>query len=230
VSTPRIVRLDDGGVRFENLAPWFIHVLLELPGMLVRGQGDAVDARLYPDPSEDEEQKAEWARLVHPELYALFASAREIVTSDLTQIGPEDPTVPFGPWHLPVPAGHVDAWIAAFNQARLTLGARHSVGEEDMRAFEELPQRIGDDGLIVDEGAREGETALEAQARRREEETRRSAIARIHLLAWLQGMLIDVQWPEPEGFEDPNATYGDPDDPEEPDDPAEPGPAGAPDG
>jgi len=199
-----VVRLDDGGVRLENLAPWFIHVLLELPGMLVPGQGDAVDARLYPEHGDDEERREEWKRLVHPELRALFASAREIVTGDLVALGPEDPEVPFGAWQVAIPAGHIDAWIAALNQARLTLATRTGIEDEDMRDFERLQDRLDEDELPGRGGRREGETSAEALERMRDEEKKHSAIARIHLLAWLQGLLIDEQWPEPEGFLDPN--------------------------
>jgi len=136
VIDPTVARRPDGALVLEPLAPWYVAVLAELPALLHPDQPEAVKRRLYPDPSDDEEQKAEWKRLVAPELFALIASAREIVERDLGRIAP----AAAGTWRLEIPAGHLAAWIGALHAARLTLGERHGLGEREMSgAVDELP-------------------------------------------------------------------------------------------
>ena len=125
MSRPSLSRGEDGECVLESLHPFFVSILLELPQLLDPEQPDAVRERLYPQPSEDPETREEWSRLVHPELFALVASAREVVGRDLSS------------WSLRIPADHVNAWISALNTARLTLGAAHGVTEEDMQRQEE---------------------------------------------------------------------------------------------
>ena len=86
---PRMTRMSDGGLRMTELAPWFVGVLLELPELLDSDQPEAVSQRLYPDPSDDDEQKRDWDKYVRPELFALIASAREIVIRDIGGMGPD---------------------------------------------------------------------------------------------------------------------------------------------
>ena len=77
----------------------------------------------------------EWKEHVLPELRTLFASAVEIVRSDLV-----------GSWLSPgsdaavrVPVAHIEPWLIALNQARLALAARHGLTEATMN------QRPSDD-------------------------------------------------------------------------------------
>jgi len=181
VNGPRAVPLDDGSLRLENLAPWFLAVLLEVPALLKPDQGEAVDRRLFPEPTTEPGMRDEWDRLVRPELYALFASAREIVSKDLAGILPENDQLPFGPWQVTIPAGHVDAWLSALNAARLTLGEVHGVTEADMTEEE-------DDGIAAD--ASEDEESGEITW-----SEKRIALTKIHLLGWVQHALIDTHWP-----------------------------------
>ena len=117
----------DAGVAFVNLAPPFVMMLLELPELLAPEQPDEVKRRLYPAPSDDAAHQEEWERLVHPELFSLVASARDIVRRDLAGLRPEGT----GAWRVEIPREHVAAWISALNTARLTLGATHGVEEEE---------------------------------------------------------------------------------------------------
>jgi hypothetical protein len=177
---PRMVRMSDGGIRMTELAPWFVGVLLELPELLDSDQPEAVSRRLYPDPSNDDEQKRDWEKFVRPELFALVASAREIVMRDIGGMGPEEEPAGLVLWSLAIPADHIQAWISALNVARLTLSEKYGIDEDDMLDHDEP----------ID---------LESE----EWNEKHFALARIHLLGYLQQMLIEEESPPPEGFEGP---------------------------
>ncbi|MHC4162744.1 MAG: DUF2017 family protein [Planctomycetota bacterium] len=174
---PRLERQPDGGIAIEDLTPPFVFILLELPGLLGPDQPDEVKRRLFPDPAEEDEIRKDWARLVHPELYALLASAREIVRKDLGKLLPSG-----GTCRLEIPAPHVNAWISALNAARLALGAIQGIeDEDDLHPFDD-PEEDDDD--------REEVVELDA---------RRLAVAKIHLLGELQALLVLEQDPEAGG-------------------------------
>ncbi len=177
MSTPSLSPTDDGGLVFQNLAPWFVSVLLELPELFDEDQPDEVKERLYPEPSGDPEHSDEWKKYVHPELFALIASARAIVMKDLASLSPVDEDALLGTWQVTIPKEHVNAWISALNTARVTLGAANDVDEEDM--VEEHPDQESWD-------------------------ERRLAVAKIHLLGWLQQMIIEHKHPPMTGFQVPD--------------------------
>ena len=167
MNPPRLRRRPDGSFVFDQLTPAFLHVLHELPDLLGRDQPDAVRQRLYPPPTDDEEQNKEWERLVHPELFALLASSREIILKDLATLGTSEPDddTPLGIWRFVIPAAHVPGWLSALNAGRLALGALYELEEGDMHdefAFQEWSDK-------------------------------QLAIAKVHLLGWLQQMLIEEQ-------------------------------------
>jgi len=175
---PRLMQEADGSVVLDNLAPAFVFMLLEVPQLLGPDAPDEVKRRLFPDPSDDDGVRADWDRLVRPELYALIASTREIVTRDLRGLAPAaPPDVPdrdVAMWRLPIPAAHVKAWISALNAARLALGAMHGIETEaDLHADFDA-----EDPAPLDE--------------------RRLAIVRINVLAELQAMLIFCETGGPE--------------------------------
>lgn len=180
---PRLERYADGRLAFEDLAPPFLILILEVPQLLdVDGQPEAARARLFPEPGDDPRMREEWRRLVHPELFALLASARAIVLRDLRGLRPSPSELGMGTWRLEIPPEHVNAWISALNAARLTLGAIHGIeSEEDLRVGEEGPED-------------EGDPADPPEAERR------LAVTKIHLLGELQAMLILDQCPPPPGF------------------------------
>ena len=176
---PRLERQPDGGIAIEDLTPPFVFILLELPGLLGPDQPDEVKRRLFPDPSEDDEIRKDWARLVHPELYALLASAREIVLKDLGKLLPSGATC-----RLEIPAPHVNAWISALNAARLALAAIHGIeDEDDLHPFDD-PEEEDDD--------EDRDEVVELDARR-------LAVVKIHLLGELQVLLVLEQDPEAGG-------------------------------
>ena len=70
---------------------------------------------------------------MEPELHQNFQSALDVVRGDLADLpeGDPEPTARFTfRW------SHLESWIHALNQARLALGARHEVTDEDM---EDIP-------------------------------------------------------------------------------------------
>ena len=173
---PRLERLEDG-VAFDDLAPAFIMLLMELPELLGPDQPDPVKRRLFPDAAGNEETKDEWRRLVHPELFALLASARGIVTKDLAGLKPSGADPDLGTWRLEIPAAHVTGWISALNAGRLALGAVHEIENAD------------DMHPAFDVGDPDGELELDAL---------HVAVVKIHLLGELQAMLIMDHHPSPE--------------------------------
>ena len=150
---------DDRDIVFP-LQPWLVPPLRELPGLLVAEQPQAVEERLFPDPTDDRRANADWQRMVVPELRALLVSARELVEQDLQSLAPTDATRRH--WQLVIPMAHLRAWIAALNAARLTLGVRYQIEDEDLE--------------------RESESI---------EDERDEAIWRVHFYGSMQAALID---------------------------------------
>lgn len=171
---PRVTRQEDGSVAIDGLFPLHVAALVEVPDLIEKPEG-AVKNRLFPEPSDDDDQRADWERLVRPELFALLASAREILLRDLQGLGPAKPLGGVPRWNVTVPAQHVHAWISALNAARLALGAEHGVeSEEDLH-----PDLEEKDGKIeVDE--------------------RTLAVIKISALADIQALLILDGLPEGE--------------------------------
>jgi Domain of unknown function (DUF2017) len=171
---PRVTRRDDGSASIEGLFPLHVAALVEVPDLIDKPEG-AVRDRLFPEPSDDDDQRADWERLVRPDLFALLASAREILLRDLKGLGPAQPLGGVPRWNVTVPAQHVNAWISALNAARLALGAEHGVeSEEDLH-----PDLEEKDGKIeVDE--------------------RTLAVIKISALADIQALLILEGLPEGE--------------------------------
>jgi hypothetical protein len=92
-------------------------------------------ARLYSSPTAGSESciEEDWKNYVEPELRQLFQSAMEVVREDLAKFRPPSKNEAHT---LLIPVAHLQSWINALNQARVALGALHSVTEEDM---ERLP-------------------------------------------------------------------------------------------
>ena len=174
---PRLTRNADGSVIVHDLAPAFVHVLRELPSLLDPNQPDAVKARLFPLPTDDDEANEDWERLVHPDLFALLASARAIVIKDLASLGPADQDAMFADWELTIPARHVEAWLSALNAGRLTLGTLHDLDEAAMNE-DEPPAEWTE---------------------------RQTAVAKVFVLGWIQQLILEDVSPTPEQPEEDDA-------------------------
>ena len=124
--------LEISGIGFvESALLWRLAAAADPHGSAAAEQRLASSLTGGTDPELDEE----WKEHVLPELRTLFASAVEIVRSDLV-----------GSWISPgsdaavrVPVAHLEPWLIALNQARLALAARHGLTEET------LNQRPSDD-------------------------------------------------------------------------------------
>ena len=125
---PFWTRDDDGNLVLRFLPRHFDELLLEIPDLLAEDPPDAVRERLFPTLSDDEETNREWVKLVHPELYSLLASAREIVSRDLESLRRPGSLSR----SLEIPQPHRHAWISALNAARLALAAANGIEEDDM--------------------------------------------------------------------------------------------------
>lgn len=123
----------DGGVVMAGVPDWMLGALREVPELLDPGIPEKVRSRLYPAPSDDAEQQGEWRRMVEPELFALVASARDIMENDLDGCSGPDAE---GAYQVTIPAEHVNGWISALNTARLHLGALHDVTAQDLDSEE----------------------------------------------------------------------------------------------
>ena len=117
--------LEISGIGFvESALLWRLAAAADPHGSAAAEQRLASSLTGGTDPDLDEE----WKEHVLPELRTLFASAVEIVRSDLV-----------GSWLSPgtdaavrVPVAHIEPWLIALNQARLALAARHDLTEETM--------------------------------------------------------------------------------------------------
>jgi len=163
---PRVRRRHDGDVQLSGLPPWMVGVLQEIEVLLAPDQPGSVRQRLFPDVSADPDEAEEWRRLTHPELFALLASARDVLVRDLQRLeergdGSEQEAAAA---RLLIPSSHVNAWLHALGAARLTLAELHEIEEEDLHEEE----------LVV----RDDQTA---------------AVARIHVLGWLQQLLVECE-------------------------------------
>jgi hypothetical protein len=126
---------EDGDVVFGELDDFWTELLRRLPETAAV-QDEPARRRLFGGPTggADPDADAEWQEVVEPELRELFQSHIEIVERDLQNIREVD-----GERCLRVPAEHLRAWVHTLNQARLAVGARNGITEDDMegrRAFD----------------------------------------------------------------------------------------------
>lgn len=124
----RFRRTFSGSWELRDIHPLFASLLAELPKAASRHR--KAQARLYPDPTGgtgDAQLQRDWKEHVRPELESLFASSREVVARDLSSLGRNGQGT-----HLVIPAGHIDAWLNALNQARLVIVEENGFGEDDL--------------------------------------------------------------------------------------------------
>ncbi len=121
----QIVRTKDGTFIISGLEPPLGEIFAAIPEAADPGDSAAARRRLYPAPSLEREICEEWREYVEPGLRDWFQSAVEIVQSDLRPLQEGGETLTIEP-------EHVDAWLNALNQARLSLAARFAVADPDM--------------------------------------------------------------------------------------------------
>ena len=129
----RVQPVDEKHLRISGINPIVLDCLHAVPEILEQRDSPAVRARLFPNPTpSDEKANADWQRLISHELRHLFASAGETVARDLTALSPNPCGAQLS--ELTFSAEHTKAWMSALNEARLILGERFHVIEEDMNA------------------------------------------------------------------------------------------------
>lgn len=148
MSRIRLLRTPSGGFVVERWPVWAARLLEHLAVLAAPDPvAPEVKDRLYPAVGDDEKRRAEWARNVHPELFALLESARTVVIADLAgaQRGTRGSLL-----RMEVPPEHVPAWISALNTARLHLATLHDIDAGAMRApsHDLTDEKRGPVGLI----------------------------------------------------------------------------------
>ena len=144
----RARRKEDGGgvLVLENIEPFFVGPLRQLPGLADPTDDPAAKARLYSAPmsrgGDGDEFNEDWERYVEPEIRGLFRSARKTVELDLAPLPEPADHPPVGVFDpaafvatslkVEIPAAHFEAWLSVLNQARLVIAARRGFGERDM--------------------------------------------------------------------------------------------------
>lgn len=152
MTSATVARLPDGTVRLDRWPAWAHALLLRLPELSDPEVPGVAHDRLYPLPrvgdEHDEEHAEEWRRHVHPEIFSLLASAREIVRKDLDQAKRGK----LGALRrLDIPPANLPGWIAALNAARLRLAAENDVDEAAMKAvLPDLPERLREPVALID--------------------------------------------------------------------------------
>ena len=122
----RFRRASTDSWELRDIHPIFASLLTELPKAASRHK--KAQARLYPDPIGGEDHtefRRDWKEHVRPELERLFASSREIVARDLSELGGNGTK-------LVIPSGHLEAWLNALNQARLVIVEESNFSEADL--------------------------------------------------------------------------------------------------
>jgi hypothetical protein len=122
------IQWQEGDVLFGDLDEFLSELFLGLPAC-AGAEDEAARKRLYGGSTggADPEADSEWREVVEPELRELFQSHIDVVSADLKRMEEKD-----GANSLQVPGEHLEAWVHTLNQARLALGARYDINEEDM--------------------------------------------------------------------------------------------------
>ena len=152
---------DPATVILEDIEPFFIDILRQLPGDADPGDHPGARARLFSEPMSEAEDGddfiEDWKNFVQPEIRDLFLSAREIVNGDLAVLpacGPPPSSADAGEsdgglfnpaafipseHSLTIPSSHMEAWLRVLNQARLVLAARRGFTDTTMNGERPFP-------------------------------------------------------------------------------------------
>ena len=135
----KVQPLDEKRMLVSSIPPVLAAVLHELPGILELRDAPEARARLYPDPTADNDSiNREWRQIAGPELRHLFVSAGETVGRDLTAMTAAGESGEA--YQVAFPIEHVPAWMSALNQSRLILGEVHKIDEAEMIRADFDPQ------------------------------------------------------------------------------------------
>lgn len=122
-------RVDEGYV-FGGLSAGCVDTLKAVP-MLLESSDVRVRDRLLPETCVEADDEEHWRRHAVPELERLFVSRAQLVRRDLAglrKLGKSDTQL------LLIPNGHVNAWLAALNAARLALYVLNDLTAQHLEA------------------------------------------------------------------------------------------------
>ncbi len=121
------IQISEEGWVFCEMEQVIVELLRMVPAAAAPDD-DAARKRIFSAPTggADADADSEWREYVEPELRELFKTHTDVVAADLSAMEEKDET-----FTLRIPAAHGRAWIHTLNQARLALGARHDVTDDD---------------------------------------------------------------------------------------------------
>ena len=121
------IQITEAGWVFADIEPLIVELLRGLPAC-ADPDDEASRKRIFSTPTggDDPQADSEWREEVEPEMSELFQTHVDLVAADLAAIQQNGDVFTLG-----IPAGNSRAWIHTLNQARLALGARHGITDED---------------------------------------------------------------------------------------------------
>lgn len=119
--------MSERGWVFAEMESLIVELLRGLPAC-ADPDDEASRRRIFSAPTGGADAVAdrEWHEEVEPEMRELFQSHVEAVAADVAGIQQTGES-----FSLSIPAENARAWIHTLNQARLALGARHGVTDDD---------------------------------------------------------------------------------------------------
>ena len=121
------VQITETGWVFADMEPLIVELLRGLPAC-ADPDDEASRKRIFSAPTAGADPVAdrEWREEVEPEMCELFQTHVDVVAADLAAIRQNGDT-----FTLAISAENSRAWIHTLNQARLALGARHGITDDD---------------------------------------------------------------------------------------------------
>lgn len=121
------IQVSERGWLFAEMESLIVELLRGLPAC-ADSDDEASRRRIFSSPTGGADAKAdrEWREEIEPEMRELFQSHVDVVVADVAGIQQEGDS-----FALTIAAKNARAWIHTLNQARLALGARHGVTDDD---------------------------------------------------------------------------------------------------
>jgi len=128
---------EDDALQISDLDPFLAELLRQIPLSANPAGAPGAEARLFSQPSAEEEMCAEWKSYVEPELRRLFRTASETVADDLAQLNGNEKSLSNCTLHIQIE--HADAWLNTLNQARLVIATKYKFSDEELNDHDRSP-------------------------------------------------------------------------------------------
>jgi len=121
------IRTSEAEWEFADMDPLIVELLRGLPAC-ADPDDEVSRKRIFSTPTAggDPQADSEWREEVEPEMREFFQTHVDVVAADVAAIRQNGEA-----FTLNIPAANGRAWIHTLNQARLALGARHGVTDDD---------------------------------------------------------------------------------------------------